>query len=149
MKNNFALQFKNIQVIENNQLYLYKKKEDLAVKKVEKWLRYHNLTYKLITPKMITKSIIYHMLYCSDNGFSELLVSKVKAEKVWQCHPRAKMEAITVSEMVEEILKDPFLLRSPILFDEGKLLAGFNIEEIRKFIPRTHRVIEKKMKQIN
>ena len=149
MKNNFALSSKNMDVIENSKLYLFKKKEDVAVKKVEQWLRCHNFYYKLITPKMINENTIYHMLYCSDGGFSDLLVSKVKAEKVWQCHPGLELETITVQEMVEEILQDPYLLKSPILFDEVKLLAGFNVEEIRKFIPRSHRLIEKKMKQIN
>lgn len=149
MENKFVSYSKNVQLIKNNKLYLYKKKEDIAVKKVEKWLKCHNLNYKLITPKMINESTIYHMLYCSNDGFSELLVSKIKAEKVWRNHPRAEIDRIKVSEMVEEVLQDPYLLKSPILFDKEKLLAGFNTEEIRKFIPRLYRAIEKEMKQIN
>ncbi|WP_242359678.1 ArsC/Spx/MgsR family protein [Lactococcus petauri] len=146
MRNNFVLYSKNMKTKENKKLYLYKKKEDAAVKKVEKWLRHYNLSYNLITPNTINETMIYHMLYCSDGGFSELLVSQIKAEKVWQCHSRIKMDKITVSEMVKEIIKDPFLLRTPILFDEEKILAGYNSEEIRKFLPKTYRIIGKEFK---
>ncbi|WP_285015787.1 ArsC/Spx/MgsR family protein [Lactococcus garvieae] len=145
MKNSFTAPSKNIQILEDNNLYLYKKKDDVAVKKVEKWLRQYHLSYELITPKTIDKVTIYQMLSCSSMGFSELLVSKIKAEKIWQCHPRIEMDRTTVSEMVKEILIDPFLLRSPILFDEEKLLAGYNSEEIRKFIPKYYRLIEKEI----
>lgn len=146
MNKNFELNYPYLGVVKSNKLYLYKKKDDLSIKKVEKWLRNYNLQYEIITPQTITKSIVYHMLTCSEKGFSEILVSKIKAEKVWQCHSSVEMDRLTVAEMVQEIIKDPLLLRAPILFNQEKLLAGYNSEEIRKFIPKSYRFFEKQLK---
>ena len=58
------------------------------------------------------------------------------------------MDTITVSEMVNEIVENPRLLKNPILFDEENLLAGFHSEEIRKFVPKAYRVIGKQLKEV-
>lgn len=128
----------------NKSLFLYKKKNDLAFRKVEKWLKYYNLSYQIITPSTINKSIIFKMLCCSEKGFAEILVSKFKSEKLWRHYLGGEIDTITVPEMVDEILKNPRLLKNPILFDEENLLAGFHSEEIRKFVPKVYRTIGKK-----
>ena len=132
----------------NKQLFLYKKKDDTAFRKVEKWLKDHKLSYQLITPGTINKSIIFKMLCCSENGFAEILVSKFKAERLWSNYLGVEMDTITVSEMVNEIVENPRLLKNPILFDEENLLAGFHSEEIRKFVPKAYRVIGKQLKEV-
>uniref|UniRef100_UPI00359C2676 ArsC/Spx/MgsR family protein n=1 Tax=Lactococcus garvieae TaxID=1363 RepID=UPI00359C2676 len=151
MKANFEFFSQDINLLGSKcsrELYLFKKKDEPAVQKVETWLNKHNLAYKIITPCTINKSIVIQMLYCSEKGFSEILVSRVKAAKTWQSFPEVEIEKLTVPKMIQEILKNPYLLKNPILFDEEKLSAGFNVEEIRKFIPKAYRMFENRLRTI-
>ncbi|WP_232245092.1 ArsC/Spx/MgsR family protein [Lactococcus lactis] len=45
------------------------------------------------------------------------------------------MDQISTEQMIQFILKNQQLLRSPITFDDRRLLIGYNNEDIRTFIP--------------
>ncbi|WP_426423760.1 ArsC/Spx/MgsR family protein [Pediococcus acidilactici] len=47
-----------------------------------------------------------------------------------------------LSEAVRVLSQKPQLLRRPIIFDDHRLLSGFNQDEIRMFIPREQRVLK-------
>lgn len=134
---------------EEKSLYLFKKREDLSFKKMVKWLENYNLSYQIITVTTINKAIIKKMLCNSENGFDEILVSEFKSAKIWRPELKRKVDSLTVEDMISEIKKNPYLLKSPILFDEEKLLAGYNGDEIRKFVPKLYRVVKKNNRGIN
>ena len=83
------------------------------------------------------------MLALSENGFDSLIISKVKAKKCWTLSglQTLEYEELTVKQMIDFLLKHPWLLRTPILFEEDRLLVVYNGEEIRMFIPRDYRQI--------
>jgi regulatory protein spx len=120
---------------------LYKKSESEATRKVEHWLRVHGISYSLIFPEVLTELDIKQMLRSSERGFEEILVGS--AQHSWKRFHALGDAGVTVGEMIREISKQPELLRSPILFDKKKLLAGFHMDEIRQFIPRSRRSIER------
>lgn len=76
------------------------------------------------------------MLKVTDNGFEDIIVSHHKSKKVKSLSRRVDYNAISIDYFIALIIELPDLLRDPIVFDENKLLAGFNKEELRKFLPR-------------
>lgn len=51
------------------------------------------------------------------------------------------IQALGFNDSVAYIVKNPDVLKSPIIFGDHKLLVGFNAEEIRKFIPKRYRKV--------
>ena len=109
--------------------------------KVETWLKEKELRYESIFPYTLTEVHLRLMLKVSENGFDSLLVSKSRAIKSWEVSglQNVEYEKLSVKQMLDFILRHPRMLHSPILFDEKRLLVGYNEEEIRTFMPRHYR----------
>ena len=45
-------------------------------------------------------------------------------------------ETVSLSELIDFIQEEPRLLKNPIIFDDKRLMTGFNEDEIQKFIPK-------------
>ena len=43
---------------------------------------------------------------------------------------------LRLSELVKILISDPKLIKTPIIFDDKRFLAGYNSEDIRAFLPR-------------
>ncbi len=72
----------------------------------------------------------------SNKGFEEIIVSESKAPKLYsELRSSCDMDQISTEQMIQFILKNQQLLRSPITFDDRRLLIGYNNEDIRTFIP--------------
>ncbi|WP_415752208.1 ArsC/Spx/MgsR family protein [Lactococcus lactis] len=64
------------------------------------------------------------------------LRSESKAPKLYsELRSSCDMDQISTEQMIQFILKNQQLLRSPITFDDRRLLIGYNNEDIRTFIP--------------
>lgn len=122
---------------------LYRKVlRDKSTEKVETWLKSNNIAYNVIFPSMVTEELVYSMLKVSDCGFKDILVSHKRAQKRWQnLKIESDLNDFTIQKMVSLIVKNPQILKFPIIFDEKHLLSGFNADEIRAFLPRSHRVM--------
>ena len=88
--------------------------------------------------KNISQEDLIHILTLTDNGFSDIV----------KCNSRStdrakelisKLEILSFKESVGFLIRNPDLLKSPIIFDEKRLLIGYNSEEIRQFIPKLYR----------
>lgn len=74
----------------------------------------------------------------SEKGFEEILVTKEKAsESVLSIYSQFDIDSLKTDELIEIVLMFPQLLKTPIIFDDKKLLIGYNREEIRIFLPRS------------
>ncbi|AYG00586.1 ArsC/Spx/MgsR family protein [Lactococcus allomyrinae] len=119
-------------------VYKRENSDKRAYKAVE-WLESHQLPYKIITRKELTGELIKEILLVSDRGFDEIMVSRFRVSHAHKLfYEKFDFEKMTVNRLVHILLEFPELLRSPIIFDEKKILVGFNGDEIRKFLPRTH-----------
>lgn len=88
-------------------------------------------------PKLhCVKKILSESLELSNKGFEEIIVSESKAPKLYsELRSSCDMDQISTEQMIQFILKNQQLLRSPITFDDRRLLIGYNNEDIRTFIP--------------
>lgn len=108
-------------------------KVNRRTKQAIKWLVDHNLPHQIITKDGLTVGILKKMLVVCDNGFDDILISE-KRTKIYK-----NMDTIiqlTTLQLIEQILENPKLLKEPIIFDDKKILIGYNSDEIRKFLSR-------------
>lgn len=126
--------------------FFRKYNSDSSGKKVEQWLKERNIAYKPLCPYTIKNTDLLQMLSVSEEGFDSLIISKSKSEKSWKNAglQTSTYQDLPVGKMIDILLKNPQLFRTPILFDEHRLLVGFNEEEIRMFIPRDYRQVDQK-----
>ncbi|MFK4881503.1 ArsC/Spx/MgsR family protein [Lactococcus petauri] len=84
----------------------------------------------------ITSRELIHILSLTDNGFYDILKksgSKTDTDTDLRKH---SIQLMRFNEGVNYILENTDLLRSPIIFDEKKLIIGYNSDEIRVFLPK-------------
>ena len=130
-------------------VYSRKLKGDESFEKVERWLKNHHLRYKVYSPQNITEQQINQMLKVSELGFEEILISKQRGIKSWSVLgvSNAEISNLSTIEFAKLIASKTFLLKTPIVFDDKRLMAGYNADEIRCFLTRSYRTQE--MKNLN
>ena len=69
-------------------------------------------------------------------GFHEILAERTKVYKE-KIGPLLHKGEITVNELIQFIIKNPSVLRYPIIIDDKRCEVGYNVETIRAFLPRT------------
>jgi regulatory protein spx len=124
-------------------LKIYKRKngESSSTRKMIRWFHENNIPYEILSPKDLTATVIRQMLYVSDSGFDSLLVSKKRSSKIKEKLECFDFNKLSTEALIQKIVAEPSLIRTPIAFDDKKLLVGYNSDEIRVFIPRELRDI--------
>lgn len=114
---------------------------NFAIDRIKTLFNNYHVSYEILNPQKLKREYIQHILKISDNGFEQIMVSKIKGEKLYsQVFGEKDIEDYTVNEMVDILLIHPQLLRSPIIFNDTKLLVGYNPDEIRLFLPRVRQI---------
>lgn len=119
---------------------IYQKKNgDNSTRKAKQWMVQHAVPYELHSFSEITTSDLRHIFSLS-TGFDEIVVSRNRARKTYQDlkEPFCGM-GVSFNEMLEYLKRNPTLFKQPIIFDENRLLVGYNEEEIRTFLPKNMR----------
>lgn len=112
---------------------IYTSSSCASCRKAIKWLEENKVPYKEInffqTP--ITREDIVSMLENSYNGFEDIISTRSKA------YQEAGVDIFDMkfNELVDFIIKNPSVLKRPIIIEDNKLQVGYNDEEIRTFIP--------------
>ncbi len=105
-----------------------------SCRKVLAWFKEQEIPYKAIDifSGKLTKKDIIQMLYKSENGTSDIISkrSKVLSEN------KIDIDSMKISELIDFILKNPSVLKRPIMVDDRRILVGYNEEEITVFLPR-------------
>lgn len=112
-------------------------KSSRRTKQATQWLLKHNLPHHMITKKELTIDFLKKMLSVSDNGFDDILISEKRGIKIYT--NMSKKTKLTTMQLIETILDNPQLLKEPIIFDDNKLLTGYNSDEIRMFLSRNRK----------
>lgn len=114
---------------------------NLSSRKADLWFDNAGIEVQMRRLPLITREDLLHILYLSENGFPDIMK---KEGKTLDKHNELMKEILdmNVSDGVNFILLHPELLRSPLIFDEHKLMVGYNVEKIRAFIPRQHRRLQ-------
>lgn len=104
-------------------------------KKIERWLEFYALPYKIIAFNTLTSNDLKHILSLTSRGFEEVMISKQYA-KNHNIPMEFNFNSITTKEMINIIVNNQDLLKSPIVFDKNNLSVGYNLEKLQRFIPK-------------
>jgi regulatory protein spx len=105
-----------------------------SCRKAKAWLEEHNIEYieRNIITDPLTVDEIKSILRLTENGTDEIISTNSKTFQ----ELNVNIESLPLNELYELIMKNPKMLRRPIILDEKRLQIGYNEEDIRSFLPR-------------
>lgn len=109
-----------------------------SCRKVRKWFDENAIPYEAVnifSPSLTAKDV-KEAITKSENGTDDIISRR---SKVFQ-DSNVDFDDLTVSELIDFVLKNPSVLKRPIIIDDHRLQVGYNSEEIRTFIPRAKRL---------
>ncbi|MDL2292042.1 Spx/MgsR family RNA polymerase-binding regulatory protein [Acholeplasma sp. OttesenSCG-928-E16] len=105
-----------------------------SCRKAKKWLEDYKIPYqeKNLFNSRITESDIDMMLENAENGFDDIISTRSKIFK----EENLDIDSMRTNELKRFIIKNPSVLKRPIMIQDEKMQVGYNDDEIRIFIPR-------------
>lgn len=86
----------------------------------------------------ISRKDLIRILSLSENGFPDLL-KRATGKRIQINEVKKHLNQSSFDEAVDYLLENMDIIKVPIIFDEHKLLIGYNMESIRMFITKDHR----------
>lgn len=119
---------------------LYTSPSCASCRKARAWLETHNIPYveRNIISDPLSIEEIKNILRVTEDGTEEIISQRSKTFKKLDI----SLDELPLSQLLTLIHENPTLLRRPILMDDKKLQVGFNEDEIRRFLPRSVRVLD-------
>lgn len=111
-----------------------------SCRKAKNWLEEHDLpfTEKNIYHDPLTREEIKEILMLTDDGTEEIISYRSQAYR----DLTVDLNELSMNELLDLFIKEPSLVRRPIIMDDRRLQIGYNEEEIRMFLPREVRALE-------
>ncbi|MBO0432733.1 Spx/MgsR family RNA polymerase-binding regulatory protein [Enterococcus sp. DIV0660C] len=114
-----------------------------SCRKARAWLQTNQLEFeeKNIFVDPLLEEEIKEILAATEGGVEDVISTRSKIyEKL--C---LDFNELTLKQMIVLFKEYPSLIRRPILIDEKRILIGFNEDEIRSFVPRETRCVERNL----
>lgn len=110
-----------------------------SCRKVRKWFDEQGIPYEVknIFSPSLSKKDVLEIISKSENGTDDIISTRSKIVQ----EQNIDFDSMTISQLVDFILKNPSILKRPIIIDDRRVQVGYNEEEIRTFIPRVRRII--------
>lgn len=106
------------------------------------WLNEHKVEVKKKRIEQITRKDLKHILLLSENGFPDIL--KSSRGKGARFHTiREQIKFSSFEKALDCLMSHQDILKVPIIFDEQRLVIGYNSESIRTFITKEYRKSER------
>ena len=114
-------------------LNLYTSPSCASCRKVKKYFDTHQINYteKNILSHKLTKDDIIKMLMKSENGFEDIISTRSKIIK----DNNIDLDSMKMNELVEFIVKNPTILKRPIIVADEEIQVGYNDDDITLFLP--------------
>ena len=114
-------------------LNLYTSPSCASCRKVKKYFDTHSIIYteKNILSYKLTKDDIIKMLMKSENGFEDIISTRSKIIK----ENNIDLDSMKMNELVDFIVKNPTVLKRPIIVAEEEIQVGYNDDDISLFLP--------------
>lgn len=121
-------------------LNLYVAQSSASSRKARAWLKSHHIDFKErnINSNPLNADEVKQILRLTENGSEDIISTRSNIYKKLNLD----LDNLTVSQLVDLVVKYPDLIKRPIIFDDHRLEVGFNEEEIRRFLPRSVREAE-------
>ena len=102
--------------------------------KAKEWLDESDIPYveREYFDELVTLDEIKQMMTLTELGAEDLIAP----EYLSLVKGTVANETVSLSELIDFIQEEPRLLNNPIIFDDKRLMTGFNEDEIQKFIPK-------------
>lgn len=125
-------------------LNLYVAPSSASSRKARKWLVDHGIEFKErnISRIPLNADEIKRILRLTENGSENIISTRSNAFQ--KLH--VDLDNLTVSQLIDLMVKHPDLIRRPLIFNDEQLQVGFSEEDIRSFLPRSVR--EASLKQL-
>lgn len=111
-----------------------------SCRKAKKWLRKRHIEFEEInlTKDIMEKDDLIKILSLTENGLEDVIATRGKTYSGLNHN----FDELGLEEAYRLIQENPRLLKRPLIFDEQRLLIGFNEDGIRAFIPPEVRRVE-------
>lgn len=111
-----------------------------SCKKAKTWLNDHKLAYKEqnIGKEPLTREEILDILSKTESGVESIISAKNRYVKALDFD----VEDLSLNQVIDLILDNPRILKSPILVEGKRLQVGYKEDDIRIFLPRAVRDVE-------
>lgn len=108
-----------------------------SCRKVKKYFDNHNIGYveKNIFKHKLTKDDIMKLLIASENGFEDIISTRSKIIK----ENNINLEEMKLHELIDFIIKNPSILKRPIILRDEEIQVGYNVDDITLFLPEEYR----------
>ncbi|USS93148.1 transcriptional regulator Spx [Fructilactobacillus ixorae] len=123
-------------------LNLYVAPSSASSRKARAWLKDHEIPFKErnINSQPLNAAEVKHILRLTENGSEDIISTRSNIFKKLHLN----LDDLSLTELVDLLVKYPDLIKRPIIFDDKRLEVGYNEEEIRRFLPRSIRQAELK-----
>jgi regulatory protein spx len=123
-----------------NMINLYIAPSSASSRKARAWLKGHDIAFseRNIKSKPLNAAEVKQILRLTENGSEDIISTRSNVFK--ELH--VDLDSLSVSQLVDLVVKYPDLIKRPIIFDDKRLEVGYNEEEIRRFLPRDVRTAE-------
>ncbi|AQW20849.1 transcriptional regulator [Lentilactobacillus curieae] len=121
-------------------LNLYVAQSSASSRKARAWLKGHNIEFKErnINSNPLSADEVKKLLRLTENGSEDIISTRSNIYKKLNLN----LDDLSVSQLVNLVVKYSDLIKRPIIFDDHRIEVGFNEEEIRRFLPRSVREAE-------
>jgi len=120
-------------------LKLFTYPSSIDCKKVKQWLDKRCILYqeKELFDDLVTMEELKQMTSLTEMGVIDIIAP----EYLSMVQHVIEDNDISLKELYESMEREPKLLKLPILYDDKRMLVGYNEEELNKFLPKPTRVI--------
>jgi regulatory protein spx len=121
---------------------LYTSPSCSSCRKAKAWLEKYEIAYieKNIASEQLTIEDVKGILRMTEDGTDEIISERSNTFQ----ELKIDMDSLSLQELYQTIIDHPGILRRPLILDEKRLQAGFNEEEIRRFLPRKVRCSQRR-----
>lgn len=107
-------------------------------KKVFYWMDKHNIVTEQLKISHLSPQDLFHLLTLSELGIEEIIKRRStlndEASKKIQ-----HLEKLSFKSAVIFLLENKELLKTPIVLEKNKYMIGYQIDNIRQFLPAEYR----------
>lgn len=119
---------------------LYFHTNDPSKRKAVQWLTQRGIavSQRNIEKEPLTTTEIRDLFALSMDGTDELISKRSHDTKAL----KLDTQTVTINQLTQAIKKSPHILRNPVIFNDHKLVTGFDQEKMGVFISKRQRHLE-------
>lgn len=117
---------------------IYYKKGCNSTQRALYWFEKYQIKIDMYNINSISKTDMIEILSLSDKGIDSVIKnsSRISPENKQRIR---KIKKMSFNECIDYLILHPKLLQTPIILGKKKCLIGYNINDIRQFLPKKYR----------